>query len=357
MKTSEFDYQLPSDLIAMHPSEPRDSARLLVVNKESKNIKDSVFRELDQMLGINDVLVLNNSKVIPARLFGNLKDKIFELLLVKQVTENRWECFVRNGKKLIIGDILVFGEDLTGKYIKRNEEIFYFEFNYMGKELLEKISKVGEMPIPPYILKARHEKHDESVDDFDYQTVYAKAYGSVAAPTAGLHFTEDLLTRLMKRGVQIEYVTLHVGLGTFQPLNTDKVEDFAIHSEYYEISPDTAKRLNDAKIAGKRIIAVGTTSVRVLESAATDIKTCGFINSRGLKYALLPKSGETSIYIYPGYEYKFVDAMITNFHLPKSSLLLLVSAFASTELIKKSYEHAISEKYHFYSYGDAMFIC
>jgi len=386
MKTSEFDYQLPAELIATHPAEPRDSARLLVVNKVTNEVKDTVFSKLDKILTPNDILVLNNSKVIPARLFGQVKDKIFELLLVKQVTENRWECFVRNGKKLIKGDILVFGEDLTGKYIKRNEEIFYFEFNYMEEELLEKISKVGEMPIPPYILRARHEKHDVSVDDFDYQTVYAKAYGSVAAPTAGLHFTEDLLARLMKRGVQIEYVTLHVGLGTFQPLNTDKVEDFAIHSEYYEISPDTAKRLNDAKITGKRIIAVGTTSVRVLESAATKTMSPSFEPERrgsqasepnGLvanpgisltpserdprfykddNYCLLPKSGETSIYIYPGYEYKFVDAMITNFHLPKSSLLLLVSAFASTELIKKSYEHAIEEKYRFYSYGDAMLI-
>jgi len=355
MLTSEFDYNLPPELIATHPTEPRDAARLLVMDKENGKLQDSYFYDLDQFLIPGDVLVLNDSKVIPARLEAMVNGRKFEVLLVKQAGE-LWECWIKPGRKIKIGDKLEFGQGLEAKFIKRESEIFYLKFNKTGPEFFSILNKIGEMPIPPYILKARHETHEEKTDESDYQTVFARKYGSVAAPTAGLHFTNDLLFKLNKKGVQIERVTLHVGLGTFQPLNTEKVEDFHIHSEYYEISPETAERLNTAKREGHRIIAVGTTAVRVLESAAAIIESCGLLNPGNMKYALLPRSGETKIYIYPGYKYKFVDGMITNFHLPKSSLLLLVSAFSNRENIMAAYEHATDEKYRFYSYGDGMLI-
>jgi len=355
MLTSEFDYNLPPGLIATYPAVPRDAARMLVMDRRSGEPIDSHFSDLDDYLNAGDVLVLNDSKVIPARIEATLGERHFEVLLVKQAGE-LWECWVRSGRKLKVGDQLSFGENLSAEYVKREEEIFYLKFNKTGTEFFTVLNKIGEMPIPPYILKARNELHEEKTDESDYQTVYAHEYGSVAAPTAGLHFTDNLLYKLSKKGIQLEKVTLHVGLGTFQPLNTEKVEDFQIHAEYYEVSPETAERLNIAKREGRRIIAVGTTAVRVLESAATDIKACGMINPGNVKYALLPHSGETSIYIYPGYEYKFVDGMITNFHLPKSSLLLLVSAFAGQGNIQAAYNHAIAEKYRFYSYGDGMLI-
>ena len=355
MLTSEFDYNLSPELIATHPADPRDAARMLVMNRQTGVLEDNYFRNLEDYLQGGDVLVLNDSKVIPARIESTLEERHFEVLLVKQAGE-LWECWIRPGRKLKVGDILNFAEGLRAEYVKREDEIFYLKFDRSGVEFFATLNRIGEMPIPPYILKARHELHEEKTDESDYQTVFAREYGSVAAPTAGLHFTDELLYKLSKKGVQLERVTLHVGLGTFQPLNTEKVEDFKIHSEYYEISSETAERLNAAKREGRRIIAVGTTAVRVLESAATNIKACGMINPGNVKYALLPHSGETAIYIYPGYEYKFVDGMITNFHLPKSSLLLLVSAFAGKENIQTAYSHAIAEKYRFYSYGDGMLI-
>lgn len=355
MLTSEFDYLLPPELIATHPAVPRDAARMLIMNRQSGGLEDSHFYDLDKYLNTGDVLVLNDSKVIPARLNGVVDERHFGVLLVKQAGE-MWECWVRPGRRLRMGDVITFGEGLEAEYIKREKEIFYLKFNMTGSSFFASLDKIGEMPIPPYILKARNEFHEEKSDESDYQTVFAREYGSVAAPTAGLHFTDELLYKLSKKGIQIEKVTLHVGLGTFQPLNTEKVEDFHIHSECYEISPETAERLNVAKREGRRIVAVGTTAVRVLESAATNIKACGMINPGNVKYALLPHSDETAIYIYPGYEYKFVDGMITNFHLPKSSLLLLVSAFAGKDNIQKAYRHAIAEKYRFYSYGDGMLI-
>ncbi len=358
MKTSELDYNLPEELIATAPADPRDSARLLLLDKESGHLKDRVFSDLAEILGQGDVLVLNNSKVIPARLFGNVIGNIrkHEVLLVKNAHDAVWECWVRNGKKLVVGETINFSNKLSAKYLERKEDIFYLQFSVSGPALYAALVEIGEMPVPPYILKARGDEHDEPSDNEEYQTVYAKSEGSVAAPTAGLHFTEDLLASLNKKGVQIEYVTLHVGLGTFQPIDRENIEDFAIHSEYYEIDPETATRLNRAKSEDKRIVAVGTTTVRVLESAAVDYKACGLQNPGRLEHVLMPSSGETSIYIYPGYQYKFVDAMITNFHLPKSSLLLLVSAFAGTDSIREAYNYAIKKEYRFYSYGDAMFI-
>jgi S-adenosylmethionine:tRNA ribosyltransferase-isomerase len=356
VKLSDFNYNLPNELIATHPAEPRDAARLLVLNKKSEKMLDSSFLNLSEILTENDVLVFNDSKVIPARLKGESNGRSFEVLLVKNVSDSLWECWVRPGKKAKVGELFKFSENLFATLIKREEEIFFFEFNLGGSSFFREVEKIGQMPIPPYILKARVESTDEVVDQEDYQTIFANQPGSVAAPTAGLHFTDELLFKLREKGVQIEKVTLHVGLGTFQPVNTDEVEDFQIHSEYFEIYPETAQRLTEAKAKGKRDIAVGTTTIRVLESAAVDIKSCGFISGCGLNFGLMPKSGETKIYIYPGYQFKFVDAIITNFHLPKSSLMLLVSAFSDKEKILKAYEHAVKEKYRFYSYGDGMFI-
>ncbi len=358
MKTSELDYNLPEELIAISPAEPRDSARLLVLDRDSGALEDRAFSDLTEILGPNDVLVLNNSKVIPARLFGNVIGNIrkHEFLLVKNAHDSVWECWVRNGKKLAPGETIIFSNKLSAKYLERKEDIFFLEFSVSGAALFAALAEIGEMPVPPYILKARGEKHDEPSDNQEYQTVYAKSEGSVAAPTAGLHFTDELLANLYKKGVQIEYVTLHVGLGTFQPIDKENIEDFQIHSEYYEIDPETATRINKAKADGRRIIAVGTTTVRVLESASVPCQACGMQNPGNLGYVLMPNSGETSIYIFPGYKYKFVDAMITNFHLPKSSLLLLVSAFAGAENIRAAYTYAIEKKYRFYSYGDAMYI-
>jgi S-adenosylmethionine:tRNA ribosyltransferase-isomerase len=351
MKLSEFNYSLPSSLIATYPADPRDAARLLVFNRKTNTFSDSHFYDLPDFLQKGDVLVFNDSKVIPARLHGLSETRKFEVLLVKKGEDRVWETWIKPGRKARIGAEFVFTDRLKAKLVKRDDQIFFFDFNLSGQEFFAEIEQIGEMPVPPYILKARQEDKGKKEDLNDYQTVYAKEKGSVAAPTAGLHFTEELLERLMVRGVQTEKVTLHVGLGTFQPVNTDNVEDFCIHSEYYEISPDTAKRLNQAKKEGRRIIAVGTTSVRVLESAATNVDACG-LTGCGQEYLLLPKSGETNIYIYPGYQFKFIDGMITNFHLPKSSLLLLVAAFIGKDQMQKLYKHAICEKYMFYSYGD-----
>lgn len=325
---------------------------MLVMSRESGELQDKHFYDLPDLLQTGDVLVFNDSKVIPARLTATINhqstinSRVFEVLLVKNLKGSTWECWVKPGKKAKIGDQFTFSDKLTAKLLRREDDIFILDFSLSGAEFYVEIAKIGEMPIPPYIVKAREleTRNSEleissSEDDSDYQTIYAKNEGSVAAPTAGLHFTLELMGRLNKKNVQLEYVTLRVGLGTFQPVTTEDVEDFDIHSEYYEIDAKTAERLAKAKREGRRIIAVGTTSVRVLESSE-----------------LKAGSGDTNIYIYPGYKYKFVDGMITNFHLPKSSLLLLVSAFAGREEILKAYDHAVKNKYRFYSYGDGMVI-
>ncbi|MDD5693192.1 MAG: tRNA preQ1(34) S-adenosylmethionine ribosyltransferase-isomerase QueA [Patescibacteria group bacterium] len=348
MKLSEFDYKLPKKLIAIEPSVDRSKAKLLVLNRQTGSLEDDYFFNLGLRLRSGDILVLNDTKVIPARLIGRCKDREFEVLLVKQIDESSWECWVKPGKRAIVNSIFTFGPRLKGKLLKRKNEIFVFEFNLNGKELFSEIKKTGQVPIPPYILKARKDLHKaeySSKDIYNYQTIFAQKNGSVAAPTAGLHFDRSLLEQLSKNGIQIEKVTLHVSLGTFQPVNTDEIEDFRIHSEYFDLNEDTAKRLNQAKNEGRRIIAVGTTSVRVLESAAK-------VDSN----ELVAKAGETSIYVYPGYKFKFIDGMITNFHLPKSSLLLLVSAFAGKSEIRQAYDYAIQNNYRFYSYGDGMLI-
>jgi len=342
MNISEFDFYLPAGYIATKPVYPRDSAKMLVLDKDKKTFRNSYFFDLPKFLKSGDILVLNDSKVIPARLYGLSGGRRFEVLLVTNIKDSLWKCWVKPGRKAQIGTEFIFSNNLKATLIKRNDEIFTFEFNLIGQKFYKEIYKIGEIPIPPYIKKER--KGESSfVDKADYQTIYAKNEGSVAAPTAGLHFTKDLIEKLKKSGVGVEKVTLHVGLGTFQPVNTEKIRDFKIHSEYCELSDATAKRLNKAKDEGKRIIAVGTTSLRVLESVATDGKLKGF-------------SGETQIYIYPGHRFKYVDGMITNFHLPKSSLLLLVSALAGKEYVLDSYNYAIENGYRFYSYGDGMLI-
>lgn len=346
-----------------------------MMDRESGKLTDKHFFDLPNLLQSGDVLVFNDSKVIPARLSAVIasearqsKLRHFEVLLIKNVEGSIWECWVKPGKKAKVGDMFTFSGKLSAEMLRREEDIFFLKFNLEGSRFYSELTKIGEMPVPPYIIKARSLKNNKKqitnnkkLDKDGYQTIYARAEGSVAAPTAGLHFDEDLLEALNKKSVQLEYVTLHVGLGTFQPVATENVEDFQIHSEYYEISTETAKRLSTAKAEGRRIIAVGTTSVRVLESAAvvsggSDLEQPGAGRRKVGPFEITPSSGDTSIYIYPGYKFKFVDGIITNFHLPKSSLLLLVSAFAGKENILNVYNYAVEKGYRFYSYGDGMVI-
>lgn len=343
MLVSDFDYELSNELVATHPSTPRDGARLLVVNRDSGRITHSHFYDLPNFLKKGDFLVFNNSKVIPARLFGEVDGKSVEILLIKSISQCTWQVMAKPGKRLKNGSGIRFNDQLSAEVVDIEEGIFRIKFNIKGDDLWRIVEKIGEMPLPPYILKQRHEKHDEKVDSSDYQCVFADKPGSVAAPTAGLHFTGDLMKKIKGKGCDIGFVDLHVGLGTFEPIRTQNIEDHKIHSEYFELSVDLANNLNQAKKEGRRIIAVGTTTVRVLESCQKD----------GI---LEPQAGETNIYIYPGYKFGFVDAMITNFHLPKSSLLLLVSAFWTREKMLDAYNEAIKNNYRFYSYGDGMFI-
>lgn len=340
MKVSDFDYDLPAELIAQHPLENRSSSRLLVLDRKTGLISHHYFSDLLTMLGPNDVLVLNDTKVIPSRIYGNKidTDALIELLLLEEVAPNEWEALVRPARRVKVGSKISFNNKmLIATCIKVKEEgLRIFTFSYQGV-FLEILEKIGTMPLPPYI-------HEELIDQNRYQTVYANTYGSAAAPTAGLHFTNELLTKLKEQGVEIYYLTLHVGLGTFRPVMTDTVEKHHMHSEKYTLNHDVASSLNKAKAQKKRIISVGTTTTRTLEAIFQ--RENSFIDG----------SGETNIFIYPPYEFKAIDALITNFHLPKSTLLMLVSAFASKELIIKAYEEAIKYQYRFFSFGDAMFI-
>ncbi|MFA5187758.1 MAG: tRNA preQ1(34) S-adenosylmethionine ribosyltransferase-isomerase QueA [Patescibacteria group bacterium] len=336
-----YNFNLPQELIAQKPVSPQDKCRLLVLDGKTKKIIDDKFLNLPNYLQTGDVLVFNNSKVIPARLIGkkNTGGKV-EILLLRQIKENIWECLVGNLPiKKQINTELKFSRYLNGEIISRQNDTARIKFNLSGQKLMAQIFKLGQMPTPPYI--KRLSKQNE------YQTFFAKKLGSVAAPTAGLHFTPRIFKQLKQKGIQIEFVTLHVGLGTFQPIKSEDITKHQIHEEYFELDIQTAKRLNQAKKANRRIIAIGTTSVRVLES-------CSEICNQ--QSAIRSKKGYTKIYIYPGYKFKFIDAITTNFHLPKSSLFLLVSAFAGTEFIKKSYQHAIRKKYRFFSFGDVMLI-
>ncbi|HAE88289.1 MAG TPA: tRNA preQ1(34) S-adenosylmethionine ribosyltransferase-isomerase QueA [Clostridiales bacterium] len=339
MKTSDFYYDLPEELIAQHPAEPRDSSRLLVIDRKTGEWEDKVFTDVLDYLHAGDVLVVNNTKVIPARLIGHRKGFTgeVEFLLLRRIDYTHWRCIVRPGKKLNVGAEVVFSEELSAKVTERGEEgerVVEFIFDGVFEDIL---SKVGAMPLPPYI-------KEKLTDNSKYQTVYSKVDGSAAAPTAGLHFTEALLDRIRAKGVKIVEILLHVGLSTFRPVKAENIEDHKMHNEYYEISEEAAKEINLAKTEGRRVISVGTTSVRTLESAADKV---GHVTAG---------SGNTEIFIYPPYEFKIVDALITNFHLPESTLLMLVSAFMGREKILAAYKHAVESKYRFFSFGDACFI-
>ena len=334
-----YDYNLDESLIAQVPIKERDHSKLLVVNKNNGNIKDEVFYNIKSYLKKGDTLVLNNTKVLPSRIFGYKIDtnaKI-EVLLLKELENDTWECLVRPQKRVKKGTKIKFNEDFICEVQEVfNDGITHVKFDYKGI-FIEHLDKVGAMPLPPYI-------HETLKENDRYNTVYAKVQGSAAAPTAGLHFTNDLLNELQNMGVEILYVTLNVGLGTFRPVATDDITKHDMHSEFYEISESVAEKLNQAKKDGRRIICVGTTSLRTLEANIS-------------KYNEFKATCEnTSIFIYPPYNFKSADCLITNFHLPKSTLVMLVSAFSSVDIIKNAYEHAMNEKYKFFSFGDAMFL-
>lgn len=347
MNVNEFDFELPERLIAQTPLADRTSSRLLTLNKETGEIGHRYFTKLADMLEAGDTLILNDTRVMPARLLGVKADTgaKAELLLLKQLENDRWETLAKPGKRLRVGTKLAFGDDGTGAPLLRavivaegeqGARVVEFEYDGIFNELLDRL---GEMPLPPYI--------KERLDDRErYQTIYAKHEGSAAAPTAGLHFTKPFLDELARKGVHIGYITLHVGLGTFRPMSVDTVEEHAMHAEYYELSEETAELLRSAKRRGGRIVAVGTTSARTLETVA----------ARFTYEQLQACSGWTDIFIYPGYEFKLVNALLTNFHLPKSTLVMLVSALAGRANIMQAYREAVEREYRFFSFGDAMFI-
>lgn len=340
LKKSDFYFDLPQELIAQDPLEDRSASRLLVLDKESGEISHHIFKEIVDYLNPGDCLVLNNTKVIPARLSGEREGTgaHIEVLLLKRKEADVWETLVKPGKKCRPGTKLVFGGGLLRaevlETVEEGNRLIKFYYDGIWEEILDKL---GEMPLPPYITHKLQDKNR-------YQTVYAKEEGSAAAPTAGLHFTGELLQEIEKKGVSVVYVTLHVGLGTFRPVKEENVLEHHMHSEFYQISEDAAKRINETKQKGGRVICVGTTSCRTLESAGDE---------NGVVHA---GSGDTEIFIYPGYRFKVLDALITNFHLPESTLVMLVSALAGREHVLRAYEEAIRERYRFFSFGDAMLI-
>lgn len=338
MKTDDFDYELDESLIAQRPTLKRDTSRLMLVDKKTGFYKHEQFKSIINYLEKGDVLVLNNTRVIPARILG-IKEStgaVIQLLILKNL-EDIFTCLVKPARRVKKGDIINFGDKLKALCLEEKEEgIRTFKFLYSGI-LLEILEELGTMPLPPYI-------HEKLEDKERYQTVYSKVNGSSAAPTAGLHFTKELLKKLEDKGVEILYVTLHVGLGTFRPVKVDNIKEHKMHSEYYEMTAEVADRLNKAKEEDRRIISVGTTTTRVLET----------VLSKNDKF--IPSSGETDIFIYPGYKFKAIDCLITNFHLPKSTLMMLVSALAGKDNIMNSYKIATDNKYRFFSFGDSMMI-
>jgi len=339
MLLSDFDYDLPEELIAQTPCEQRDHSRLLVVDKKDETLEHKRFYNLKEYLVPGDTLIFNDTKVIPARLVGSKAEtggKVEVFLLARQ-TGDEWEVLVKPGKKARVGAVIEFGDELSCEVMSNTDfggRIVKFHFNGIFEEILDRL---GQTPLPPYIKQTLEDKER-------YQTVYARERGSAAAPTAGLHFTKEMLEEIKAMGVNLGFVTLHVGLGTFRPVNVDKIEDHVMHREYYCVPEETAQLINETKQRGGRVIAVGTTAIRTLESASQK------------KNHIEKVSGWTEIFIYPGYEFKIIDAIITNFHLPKSTLLMLISAFAKKEVVFKAYEEAVKEKYRFFSFGDAMLI-
>lgn len=346
MRIDEFDYELPQELIAQRPSEQRDICRLMVMDRSSGTVEHKHFYDVLDYLNPGDCLVMNNSKVLPARLFGEKEGtgaKI-EFLLIKRLQGDQWETMVKPGKRLKPGDWVKFSPNFRAEILKYGEDgTRIVEFHYEGI-FMEKLEELGKMPLPPYI------ERESTLEDKDmYQTVYCKEEGSVAAPTAGLHFTEELLAKAEAKGIKLVYVTLHVGIGTFRPVKCDNVEDHHMHFEEYSVSEEAATIINQTILEGGRIVSVGTTSTRTVESAA-------YLDENSGKYLVAAGEGSTGIFIYPGYEYKIIDALITNFHLPKSTLLMLISALYNREKILEAYEIAVAEKYRFFSYGDACLI-
>jgi len=340
VKVSDFDFYLPEDQIAQHPMEKRDEARLMVLDKKTGDMEHRIFRDIIDYMEEGDCLVLNDTRVLPARLFGTKTGTggKMEFLLLKRKENDVWETLVKPGRRALVGSRFTFGNgELKAEVIGTGEEGSRFvRFEYQGifEEVLDKL---GQMPLPPYIKEKLEDKEM-------YQTVYSREKGSAAAPTAGLHFTDELLDSIMKKGINIAFLTLHVGLGTFRPMKVENINEHVMHSEYYSLSQESADLINRCKEKGKRVIAVGTTTTRTLETIGGD-------DSR-----VREQSGWTNIFIFPGYRFKIVDALITNFHLPKSTLLMLVSAFSTRKFILKAYETAVEEKYRFFSFGDAMFI-
>ena len=340
MKVSDFYFELPEELIAQYPLEKRDSSRLMVLDKKTGEIEHRKFHDILEYLNEGDTLVLNNTRVLPARLIGEKEEtggKI-EFLLLKRIEGDKWECLAKQGRKAKVGTVFTFGEGKLKAIVREIGEegnrIIEFKYDGIFEQVLDEL---GQMPLPPYI-------HEKLEDKERYQTVYSKEKGSAAAPTAGLHFTEELLKEIKDKGVNIAYLTLHVGLGTFRPVKVDDVNNHVMHSEYYHLDKENAELINKTKEAGKRVIAVGTTSSRTLE-------TIGDENGR-----VREQSGWTDIFIYPGYKFKIVDNLITNFHLPESTLIMLVSALGGQDNIMNAYNTAVKEKYRFFSFGDSMFI-
>ena len=341
MDLKDFNYDLPEELIAQDPLEDRSSSRLMVLHKDTGRIEHKIFRDIIDYLNPGDCLVINDTKVIPARLMGIKEDTgaAIEVLLLKRNADDVWECLVKPGKKARTGARIVFGEGLlVGEIVDVIEDgnrMIKFHYEGIFEEILDKL---GQMPLPPYITHKLQDKNR-------YQTVYARNEGSAAAPTAGLHFTKELLEKIKEKGVNVVSITLHVGLGTFRPVKVDKIEEHHMHTETFNISKEAADTINRTRAAGGRVIVVGTTSCRTLESAAADDGT------------IPARSGDTDIFIYPGYKFKAIDCLITNFHLPESTLIMLVSALAGRDNIMNAYETAVKERYRFFSFGDAMFIC
>ncbi|MBQ7970923.1 MAG: tRNA preQ1(34) S-adenosylmethionine ribosyltransferase-isomerase QueA [Clostridia bacterium] len=341
MTVNDFDYQLPEGLIAQTPLERRDHSRLLVLHRNTGEMEHKHFYDIVDYLNEGDLLVINDSKVIPARIYGKREGTggAVEVLLLKALEENVWEVLVKPGRKARVGQKLDFNGIMTGEVLELLEDgKRKIRFSHNGSSIYEVLDQIGKMPLPPYIT-------EELKEQGRYQTVYARELGSAAAPTAGLHFTQELLEKLKAKGVEVATVTLHVGLGTFRPVKVTEISDHIMHSEYFSIPKETIEKITSAKAAGKRVISVGTTATRTLES--------GFdINGKCVQ-----PSGDTSIFIYPGYQFKVVDALITNFHLPKSTLMMLVSALAGRDQIMEAYAEAVKQEYRFFSFGDAMFIC
>lgn len=349
LKTKDFWYDLPEELIAQHPSEVRDMARLMTVDRKTGGIGNHIFHDIVDMLNPGDVMVINDSKVIPARLYGTKVSEghaHVEVVLLRQRSLDHWEALVNPGRRLKPGTSIVFGENENGEplltaeiteILEGGNRMLEFSYDHSKYTIYDILDKIGNMPLPPYITEKLEDKSR-------YQTVYAREEGSAAAPTAGLHFTPELLDRIREKGVAIAPVMLHVGLGTFRPVKEDAIGDHLMHSEFFSVTEESARVINERRAAGGRIVAVGTTSCRTLESASDD---------NGIVH---PMQADTGIFIYPGYRFKAVDALITNFHLPESTLLMLVSAFSSREIMLRAYEEAVKERYKFFSFGDAMFI-